>query len=110
VSARAELERVAKLGQAAKLVAEDCGLELRDFAITPDLDSGEMNTVTIVLLLDPNNETKPKVETVQMEGAVSEAMAEAYRERMAERADKARRDLSQLDLEQRLKGRGGFLE
>lgn len=105
MSAQDELANVAKLGRAAKLVAEDCGLELRDFRVSPDLVAGEMNTVTVVLYLDPENETKPKIEMVQMEGAVSEAMADAYRERMAAQADKARREISKLDL-----GRhGGFL-
>lgn len=104
-SAKDELANLAKLGRAAKLVAEDCGLELRSFTILPDIVTGEMNTVGLMLYLDPNNETKPKIEMVQMEGAVSEAMAEAYRARMAEQADKARRELSKLDLGKR----GGFL-
>lgn len=104
-SAKDELANLAKLGRAAKLVAEDCSLELRNFSLVPDLVTGEMNTVTVMLYWDPNHETKPKIEIVQMEGAVSEAMAEAYRARMAEQADKARRELSRLDLGKR----GGFL-
>lgn len=106
--AKEALTPVAKLGNAVKLVAEDLGLELRMFGITPDLRTGEMNMATIVLLLDPDGETKPKMEMVQLEGSVTEAMEDAYRERMAGAADKARRDLSQLD--DRLKRRGGFLE
>jgi hypothetical protein len=66
-----------------------------------------MNQATIVLLLDPEGETKPKMEIVKLEGSVTEAMEDAYRERMAGAADKARRDLSELD--DRLKRRGGFL-
>lgn len=105
MSAKDELANLAKLGRAARLVAEDCGLELRDFRVSPDLVTGEMNTISMVLYFDPNNETKPKIELVQMEGAVTEAMADAYRARMAEQADKARREISKLDLGKR----GGFL-
>jgi hypothetical protein len=102
------LADIAKLGRAVKLVAEDLNLELKMFGVTPDLDTGDLNVATIVLLLDPEGETKPKMELVKMEGAVTEAMEDAYRERMAGAADRAKRDLT--DLDDRLKRRGGFLE
>jgi hypothetical protein len=119
VTADSELGNIKKLGAAAKLVAEDCGFEMRDFQIQPDLN-GDLHAVTMVLIFDPEGQTKPKIEILQLEADVSSAMDDALAQRQQEARERAKRELSGLDLDNRQevdpeieekirKRRGGFL-
>lgn len=102
------LSDLSKLGRRVEQVAADIGFKMQGFSVMPSLHGDSPPSINLVLMFDPENETKPKVEIVQLEGSVTEAFDEAQRDALAEKADKAKRELAE-DLDKNLRGRGGFL-
>jgi hypothetical protein len=113
------LEPFRRIAEATRLVAEDSGLTLERFAIDPNLQNPELNQITIALLYDPDNETKPKLEILQLEGAVDEGLSDARAQQLKDAQEKARREIAKAleprgdipkELRDKLGGRGGFLD
>lgn len=109
MTAKDSLSDIAKLGKAVELVAQDNELEVKDFGVFPRLDydgEGIAGQVKIVCLYDPTKATKPKMEIVQMEGQVEDALDSSVAGDSAEKLASARKKLLESLKNDK---RGGFL-
>lgn len=109
MTASQELEKLAKLGRRVAEVVTPHGLEVQQLAVLPALQ-GDNHKLRVVMLFDPSKEAKPDVQILQIEGQVDEAAEDALRERNERRAEEAREGLKEILSDERLRGRGGFLE
>jgi transposase len=106
------LDPMKKLKRRARELAEERGFTLVHFGIDPSED-GSASHVQMVVEYDPEKEHRPKAHLVIVEAgeAMTEELERANKERLAEEVEAARRELSEdLDLQRRLRERGGFLD
>lgn len=90
-------------------IAGDHGFSILDFGIRPSKDTA--SRLRIVVEYDPEKEKKQDIVIVQAQQAMDEAAEKAYKEKLEADAEEARRQLTEdVDLEKKLRGRGGFLD
>ncbi len=103
------LDPLKKIKKRAKEIAEERGFTLLHFAIEPS-DDETASHLQMMVEYDPEKEHRPNLVIVQASEAMTEEMEKASKERLAKEVEEARRELSEGDLERKLRGRGGFLD
>lgn len=105
-----QINPVRVLRQHAQRIATEHGLKLKYFAVVPgDPNEGEHDRAQIVMEYDPEAEKKPEFVLEEADATLTEAMLQAQREALEERAAEARKDLED-NLKKRLEGGGSFLD
>lgn len=105
-----ELKALTVIKKLVRDIAGDHGFSILDFGINPSEDE-TASRLRIVVEYDAEKEKKPDIIMVQVDQAMTEEAEKAYNEKLKKDTDEARRQLTEdVELEKKLRGRGGFLD